>query len=187
MTVVGIEGSPRKNGNTGKLLEAVLEGARTAGAESRTIKLWERDVRPCTGYATCRATGQCVLDDDMDEVVEAVQDATAVVLASPVYMWQVTATMKAFVDRLCRLLTPEYASRLQGPKKLGFVYTQGNPDPALFAPYFEYHEKMFGMLGFTHGGRVLAAGTRAKDDVLGQTEVLGQARQLGTALVTGAG
>jgi multimeric flavodoxin WrbA len=186
MTIVGIEGSPRKNGNTGKLLQAVLEGARGAGAESRVFKLWDRDVRPCTGCGACRATGQCVLDDDMDEVVAAVQGATAAVLASPVYMWQVTATMKAFVDRLCRLLTPEYASRLQGPKKLGFVYTQGNPDPAIFAPYFEYHEKMFGMLGFTHGGRVLAAGTRAADDVLGQREVLAQARQLGAVLVTPA-
>ena len=112
------------------------------------------------------------------------QGAEAVVLASPVYMWQVTATMKAFVDRLCRLLTPEYASRLQGPKKLGFVYTQGNPDPTLFTPYFDYHEKMFGMLGFTGGGRVLAAGTRAKEDVLVQPEALQQAQTLGAALVT---
>ena len=183
MQIVGIGGSPRTGGNTEKLLEAVLEGARAAGAESRLIKLWDQDIRPCTGCGACRPTGTCVLGDGMDEAVDALQGADAVVLASPVYMWQVTATMKAFVDRLCRLLTPEFASRLQGSKQLGFVYTQGNPDPAIFEPYFAYHEKMFGMLGFTHGGRVLAVGTRARDDVLAQAEALSTARQLGADLV----
>ena len=78
--------------------------------------------------------------------------------------------------------SPEFASRLQRSKKLGFVYTQGNSDPVIFAPYFEYHERMFTMLGFAHGGRVLAVGTHAKDDVLGQEEVLA-AQQLGMDLV----
>lgn len=184
MKIIGIEGGPRTKGNTEQLLETVLEGALKTGAEGQLIKLWDRDVRPCTGCGACRPTGNCVLDDGMDSVVDALQAADAVALASPVYMWQVTATMKAFIDRLCRLLTPEFASRLQGSKKLGFVYTQGNPDPAIFEPYFAYHEKMFEMLGFSHGGRVLAVGTRAKGDVLGHAETLEQARQLGAALVT---
>ena len=66
MKIVGIEGSPRTGGNTETLLGAVLEGARKAGAEGRIIKLWERDVRPCTGCGACRPTGNCVLEDDMD-------------------------------------------------------------------------------------------------------------------------
>jgi multimeric flavodoxin WrbA len=182
MKILGIEGGPRKDGNTEKLVRRVLAGAEEAGCETEFIKLAELTINYCRGCGSCRATGACVMKDDMDQVVEAIQQSDVVVLGSPIYAWQVSGTTKVFMDRLCRLLTPKYESRLNGPKKIAFAYTQGNPDPNLFKPYFDYQEKLYAFLGFTLAGRVQAVGTRTKEDILSQSETLANARRLGREL-----
>ncbi len=182
MKILGIEGSPRKDGNTEKLVKEVLAGAREAGCQTECIKLAELSIDYCRGCGSCRATGECVVEDDMDRVVAAIQNSDVIILGSPVYAWQVSGTTKVFMDRLCRLLTPSYESRLNGPKRIAFAYTQGNPDAGLFKPYFDYQEKLFAFLGFTLAGRVQAAGTRTREDILSQGETLASARALGNKL-----
>lgn len=186
MKIVGIDGSPRKDGNTEKLLRNVLAGAEEAGGTMEFLKLADLDVGYCQGCGACRATGECVMPDDMDRIVASIQQSEVIVLGSPVYAWQVSGQTKVFMDRLCRLLTPTYASRLNGPKKIAFVYTQGNPDGDLFKPYFEYQEKLFPFLGFTLAGRIQAAGTRGKDDILAQDATLAKALSFGRELVAGS-
>jgi multimeric flavodoxin WrbA len=182
MKIVGIEGGPRKDGNTEKLVKQVLAGAQEAGCQTEFLKLADLTLNYCRGCGSCRATGQCVIEDDMDRVVEAIQQSDVVVLGSPIYAWQVSGTTKVFMDRLCRLLTPTYESRLNGPKRIAFAYTQGNPDPNLFKPYFDYQEKVYAFLGFTLAGRVQAAGTRNKEDILSQVDTLTNATALGKQL-----
>jgi multimeric flavodoxin WrbA len=182
MKILGIEGGPRKDGNTEKLVKQVLAGAQEAGCQTEFLKLAELTINYCRGCSSCRATGQCVIEDDMDRVVEAIQQSDVVVLGSPVFMWQVSGTTKVFMDRLCRLLTPTYESRLNGPKKIAFAYTQGNPDLNLFKPYFDYQEKVYAFLGFTLAGRVQAVGTRAKEDILTQDQILTKAFTFGQEL-----
>ena len=186
MKVLGIDGSPRKDGNTEKLLRKVLAGALEAGGAVEILKLADLDLGYCKGCGACRANGECVIPDDMDRIVLSIQQSDVIVLASPVYAWQVTGQTKVFMDRLCRLLTPTYASRLNGPKKIAFVYTQGNPDGDMFKPYFEYMEKLFPFLGFTWAGRIQAVGTRGKDDILAQEETLAKALSFGKELAAGS-
>ncbi len=182
MKILGIEGSPRKDGNTEKLVKQVLAGAQEAGGRTEFLKLAELSINYCRGCGSCRATGQCVIEDDMDRVVEAIQQSDVIVMGSPIYAWQVSGTTKVFMDRLCRLLTPEYKSRLNGPKRIAFAYTQGNPDPNLFKPYFDYQEKVYAFLGFTLGGRVQATGTRTREDILSQDQTLATAFAFGQGL-----
>ena len=182
MKILGIEGGPRKDGNTEKLVRQVLAGAQETGCRTEFLKLAELTINYCRGCGSCRATGQCVIEDDMDRVVEAIQQSDVVVLGSPIYAWQVSGTTKVFMDRLCRLITPKFESRLNGPKKIAFAYTQGNPDPSLFKPYFDYQERVYSLLGFTVAGRVQAAGTQAKDDILSQEETLAEAHSFGLKL-----
>lgn len=184
MKVLGIEGGPRKDGNTERLVRKALVGAEMAGAQTQLLKLIDLNLKPCRGCSACRPEGVCAVKDNMEIVINAIQEADVIVFGSPVYMWQVTGTAKVFMDRLCRLLKPDYSSRLNGRKKLAFVYTQGNPDEKAFAFYFDYLEKMFSFLGFELSGRVLATGTRAIDDVEGQKDALDAARKLGGALVS---
>jgi multimeric flavodoxin WrbA len=187
MKILGIEGGPRKDGNTEKLVRQVLAGAAETGSQAEFIKLADLTINYCRGCGSCRATGECVMKDDMDQVVDSIQRSDAIVLGSPVYAWQVSGTTKVFMDRLCRLLTPQYTSRLNGAKTITFAYTQGNPDPNLFKPYFDYQEKLYAFLGFTLSGRVQATGTRTKEDILSQSETLARALSLGRELTAGMG
>ncbi len=116
MKVIGIDGSPRKDGNTEKLLRKVLVGSEEVGAATEFMILADLTINYCRGCGTCRATGECVIKDDMDRVVESIQQTDVVVLATPIYARQVSGNTKVFMDRLCRLLTPKYESRLNGPK-----------------------------------------------------------------------
>ena len=182
MKIIGIDGSPRNDGNTEKLLRKVLAGGEEAGAVTEYLKLANLTINYCRGCGTCRATGECVMQDDMDHVVESIQQSDVIVLGTPIYAWQVSGNIKVFMDRLCRLLTPKYESRLNSSKPIAFVYTQGNPDADLFKPYLDYQEKVYPFLGFTLAGRIQATGTRGKDDILAQETTLNNAYSFGQNL-----
>ncbi len=182
MKVLGLIGSPREGGNTEKLVNAIIEGAAENGADTKVYNLSKLDLSPCKGCMTCKAEGECVIDDDMQELYEEVQAADAIVLGSPLYMWEITAQTKLFVDRLVAFVKPDFSSRLNGNKKFVLAYTQGNPDTATFKQYFDYMEAMFGFLHFDVQGSIVAAGTVAPDDILAQEVVLAEAKEMGKNL-----
>ncbi len=65
MLVLGLQGSPRKNGNTDILLSAFMAAAREHGATTETIFVTKRDIKPCMEYIVCEKKGFCPIDDDM--------------------------------------------------------------------------------------------------------------------------
>jgi carotenoid cleavage dioxygenase-like enzyme len=82
MKIVAVLGSPHGiDGNTGSLVNSLLEGARSAGAETEIFSLSELAVGHCTGCQTCVKTGKCVLIDDMPTITRALQEADGYVLA----------------------------------------------------------------------------------------------------------
>ncbi len=119
----------------------------------------------------------------MTRIYAGIQAADAIVVGSPVYMWQVSAQTKMFLDRLVPFIKPDFSTRLQGEKRLLLGFTQGNPDPQAFKPYFDYLEKMLAFLHFRVTGTLVASGTREKDDVLQQIDVLDRAKEMGRTLM----
>ena len=101
MKIIAINGSPRSvRGNTRRLAGLVLDGAAAAGAETEMIDLAELSIVPCTACDACSINGVCVNDDDVPALLARMKDADAIVLASPVYIDNVTGQMKVFFDRL---------------------------------------------------------------------------------------
>jgi multimeric flavodoxin WrbA len=184
MLVIGIEGSPRKQGNTEQLVATVLDGAKEAGAETNFFKLADMDIADCISCYGCKKKGICVVEDDMHILYEAIQQADAVVLGSPVYFWQVNAITKRFMDRLLAFIAPDFSTRLNGSKKLLFAYTQGNPEEGKFQPYFEHMEKLFSFLHYDVQGTLVANGTRQLNDILSNEKILTKARKTGIELVS---
>jgi multimeric flavodoxin WrbA len=182
MKILGIDGSPRKNGNTEKLVKTILHGAEANGAETRHYKVARMNISPCFGCMDCRESGICIHEDDMTPLYDEIQSSDAIVIGSPVYMWQVTAQTKTFLDRLVLFLKPDFSSRLKGPKGLVLAFTQGNPDVNAFKTYFDYLEKLFSFLHYDVRGTIVAAGTRQEDDILKQADVLEKARGIGMRL-----
>ncbi len=133
-TVIGFNGSPRVTGNTSRLVQAILAGAQAAGAKTRLVHLARLDMGGCTACMACRQQAACSQPDDMGRVVQDILHADAVVLGSPVYMWQVSGQTKMFMDRLYPLLNPDFSTRLVRRPRLALAFTQGHPDESFFWP-----------------------------------------------------
>jgi multimeric flavodoxin WrbA len=100
MKIVAINGSGTgAAGATGQALTGVVEGARAAGAEVETFLLTKLTINPCKGCHTCQKTGQCIINDDYPKVREAMLKADGLVIASPNYISNVSAGIKALLDR----------------------------------------------------------------------------------------
>jgi multimeric flavodoxin WrbA len=101
MRVLAIHGSPRSvRSQTRKVADWVLSGAREAGAETELVDLADLQIVPCTACESCSLDGTCVHADDVADLFARMLDADALVLASPVYVDNVTGQMKVFIDRL---------------------------------------------------------------------------------------
>ena len=102
MKVVAVSGSARRGGNTAQLLETVLEPLRAAGHECELIEVAGKEVRGCTACGRCRELkdGQCHGRKDFgNEVIAEIFSADAILLGSPTYFADVSAEMKAIIDR----------------------------------------------------------------------------------------
>jgi len=103
--VVAIVGSYRKGGIIDSVTDAVLEGAREAGAEVEKIYLVDKQLKSCRNCRVCTQEaglrrGVCVLQDDMDDILNRIDAADALVLGSPMNFGTVTAVTKQFMERL---------------------------------------------------------------------------------------
>ncbi|MEK6264329.1 MAG: flavodoxin family protein [Clostridium sp.] len=100
MKVLGVVGSRRKNGNTAYLVEQALQAIESKEVETELIFLGDYNIRGCTGCEGCKDTYKCVIKDDMQKIYPLIMSADAIVLGSPTYFYNITADMKAFIERL---------------------------------------------------------------------------------------
>ena len=122
-----LKGSPREDGNSSTLAERVAAGAKESGAEVESISLHMLDIRPCDACDSCHETGGvCVIKDDMQALYPKLRRASAIVVASPVYWFTISAQAKLCIDRWYAFVTSE-GNELRG-KKFGFVLTYGDSD-----------------------------------------------------------
>jgi multimeric flavodoxin WrbA len=99
MKVVAIVGSPHTNGNTSYLTDQALKELAAQGIETEKIVLGQCVVGPCQGHAKCGTFTVCKVKDDAPGIIAKFNKADGVILASPVYFYDVSAWMKAFIDR----------------------------------------------------------------------------------------
>jgi multimeric flavodoxin WrbA len=99
MLIVGIYGSPRKAGNTDGMLDAFLVGAASTGADIHRLYVRDLEINPCIGCGHCDKAGTCIQKDAMAEVYPQLEQADAIVVASPIYFYGVTAQLKMLIDR----------------------------------------------------------------------------------------
>jgi multimeric flavodoxin WrbA len=157
-------GSPRSKGNSSTIANRIVETAEALGAENRSFELNRLSYRGCQACYACKgAHEECVLKDDLAEVLAAVKEADLVVLASPVYYAEISSQLKGFIDRTFSYLVPDYQtnpqpSRLVSPKKLIFVLTQGHPDETAFADIFPRYQNFLSWQGFSEIRLVRACG-----------------------------
>jgi len=176
LKIISLVGSPHGlRGNTAGLLRAVLKGAEALGAQNETIVLKGDSVRPCRGCDTCHKKGRCVQKDDFESIKQKIHAADGLILASPNYIFSVSAQLKAFMDRCCGVI---HCLAFEG-KYGAAVVTSGGGDEA---PVAEYMNHFLMTTGIMPVGAVWATmGTLTGDDF--PRDIRERALSLGERLV----
>ena len=123
MKLLAIVGSPRLKGNTNYLVEQSLEEAAKLGAETEKIILSQYVVNPCLGHDNCASYDTCRQKDDTGWILDKLCQADGVILATPVYYYNVSAQMKTFIDRNYFLYRHDRKSRA---RTVGVIVVAGS-------------------------------------------------------------
>lgn len=188
MKVLGIFASPRKGGNTELLLEELLKGAEKAGASVERLYLSDFIITPCKECHGCDNTGSCVILDDMEKIYPKLLEADAVVLASPIFFYGVTAWAKALIDRSQAFWARKYLLKdpsfgREGKKRKGFFISVGaTKGLKVFEGAILTVKYFFDVLNAEYVGELLFKGVEAKGDILKHPEALQQAFEAGRRL-----
>jgi multimeric flavodoxin WrbA len=183
MKVIGIVGSPRKNGNTNAVVQQVLEGAAEAGAETKTFRLNEMNYRGCQACDYCKFHEKCKLEDDLAELLDEMAEADGIVFGSPIYFGQFSGQMRLFLDRCYSLVNPDFSTRLQAGKKAVIVGAQGMPDPTAYkGVYEEFGSQISQFAGMDVKDILVAAGYHAPGEARDNAELMLKAKNAGLNL-----
>ena len=118
MKVIGIVGSPRKNGNTELLTRHTLKAIAEEGLDTELVRLAGLDIRPCTACMACKKEEVCSIEDDLFPIYLKMKEADGIILASPVYYGSATALIKALMERvgyIARLNGEPFRGKVGGP------------------------------------------------------------------------
>jgi multimeric flavodoxin WrbA len=170
MKVVAVLGSPRMDSNSAKLVEAVIQSLPATNLSVQKFVLNELKIRGCQGCFSCKGkTEFCVLKDELTLVLSACVETDLLILASPIYIGEVTAQMKIFIDRTFSWFKVDFGTnsipgRLNPGKKLLFIVTQGESDKGTYQkkvidPYLSYFKSQ----GFK--AEAFVAGSLGLDDI----------------------
>jgi len=177
--VLILKGSPREKGNSATLAERVAAGAREAGAQVESVYLHSLDIRPCDACDECQEKGTCIIEDDMQPLYSKISAADAIVLASPIYWFTVSAQLKLCIDRWYAFQASRW-KEFHG-KQVGVILTYGDTDLYTSGGINAIHtfETMFRFLrceivGMVYGTLMEVGDAEKRPELLEQAFQLGQ-------------
>jgi multimeric flavodoxin WrbA len=164
-SVLGLLGSPLKDGNTADLLESALNGAKSAGLAVERLDLYSLRINPCLECGGCSEGATCVQEqDDMKEIYSRVRRVDAIILASPIFFMGVSAQTKAMIDRCQAYWIEKYVLKkrhyegMERPKGL-FLSCSGSPKPDIFEPATHVVRAFFAAIDYQYVGEVFLGHT----------------------------
>ena len=183
MNIVCLLGSPRAQSNSSAIAKRFTDTAEKLGAQVKVYTLNDLNYRGCQGCMACKGTlDKCVLRDDLTEVLDAVQQADVLVMASPVYYGEISSQLKGFIDRSFSYLKPDFMTnpnpvRFAPGKKLVFALTQGQPEEA-FRDIFPRYDFFFKWYGFSESHLIRACGLVGAGEIKARRDILGLAEEI---------
>lgn len=141
MKLISVCGSARKNGNTAKMLRHVIEGAKSAGAETEFVNLFDLNFKDCISCYACKlknskSYAHCTVNDELKPLLERIEQSDIIVLGSPVYYANISGAMSSFTNRLMFQYL-DYGAKGSGPKpkffKTALIATMNGNDESYVA------------------------------------------------------
>jgi multimeric flavodoxin WrbA len=183
MKVVGVVGSPRKNGNVDTLVNAAIDGAKSIGMQAQVFHLGDMHLQGCVACRRCKKDGVCKFDDDIWKVLTAMQEADGVVLGAPIYYWQLSSQMRTLIDRTYAFLKPDYSTRWKPGKRIVFISSQGFEDASAYTGVHKELVSIFGeYAGFKVMGDIIMAGGDDPSAARSRKDMMDAARHAGEML-----
>jgi multimeric flavodoxin WrbA len=188
MKVLGISGSPRRNGNTDTLLAEMLRGAADKGAETKTIHLNSLNFRTCQHCDGCLKEGNCVLKDDIQDIYPEFEQADIIILATPIQFMGMTAPMKAMIDRFQSRWARKYVLKIPPlgevkPRKGFLIAVGGTKYKNIFDSPLIVVKTFFLLMDIENAGDILLREIDEKGAINDHPEALKQAYEEGQRLV----
>ena len=190
LKLIAFYGSPRREGNTARLLRQAVKGARQGGAAVEEIFLREQDLSPCLEEDGCRNTGRCVIGDDFQKLYGLLEDCDGILLASPLFFGTVSAHAKILIDRCQCFWVRKYLlgrgkGALPAKRRLGvFISCAARRERAdQFEGATRTVRYFFAALDVVLWKSLVFPGLEEKDDVLAHPEYLQEAHAVGAGLV----
>ncbi len=168
--IVILNGSPRRNGNTSILVKAFTEGAESAGNTVTEFFLDGMDIHGCKGCFGGHSSKECpcVQKDDMAQIYPAVKQCDMVVLATPLYYWNMSGQLRTAIDRLFALEEGD-ENLLRGHNRASALLMAAEGHG--FEDVLTYYDHLVEHLRWKNLGHVLAGGNMNVGDIKGKTEI----------------
>ena len=176
--ILGIVGSPRRNGNTHLLVLEALQGAQERGAEVECVLLGDLNIRECDGCHACWQGRHCPKQDDMSDLYPKIVASDALIFGTPVYWYGPTALMKALIDRFVYFNCPQNRPGIAGKSAAAIVPCEEG-DPAAAALVVEFFRRCFAYLELNRAGELIVPGVTRKGEVAARADRMTEARELG--------
>lgn len=178
--IVILNGSPRRNGNTSALVQKFTEGAERAGNTVTEFFLDRMNIHGCKGCFGGHSSRECpcVQQDDMAQIYPAVKECDVVILATPLYYWNMSGQIRTAIDRLFALEEGD-GNLLRGHNRGSalLMAAEGND----FEDVLNYYDHLMQHLKWKNLGHVLAGGNGDVGDISRKPE-LEQAYELGKSI-----
>ena len=188
MKVLGILGSPRREGNTEILLDEALRGASDHGGLCEKIILRDLKITPCLEIYKCAEDGVCAIQDEMQGLFPKIIQAERLLLASPIFFYSVPALAKAMIDRCQSLWAKKYILKLPvspiAERKGVFISVAATRGKKLFDGVRLTVQYFFDAIDVAYSDELFVRGADEKGEVRDQPEALKAAYDLGQRLVT---
>lgn len=107
--ILALMGSPRKGKNTDKLLDYLLDGIIKEDYKTNKIYLRDKNINPCIGCDYCGEYGECIRNDDMDQIYKEIDTSDIIILAAPIYFNSVNGISKNMIDRCQKYWSLKYS------------------------------------------------------------------------------
>jgi len=187
--VLCIAGSPRRYGNSERLLDALIVGVEAAGGSAVKLVAKDAGANVCLGCNACSKLGRCIQRDGMEDVYSALDSADAIVVASPVFFATVPAVLKTLLDRCQPYWVRRYILKQPRPaaKRPGAILVVGGGgDPYGTGCALNPIKSVFAVLSVAAEHVLEVVGPDKPGDIVSQPDMLERAEEIGRQLVESA-
>jgi multimeric flavodoxin WrbA len=187
--IIGILGSPLTEGNTARLFNQAMDGARAAGCDTERIIVEHLDFQACSEQMFCVENETCIIDDDMQQMYLKIRDADGIIIASPVMTMGIPGRLKSFMDRFQVFYSAKYMRKKplvpkekRGTRKGLFISISGMNRPEVFLGSNASVHAFFDIVDCAYFDELLIPNMDSIRDVAKRTDLLAAAYEKGRRL-----